>query len=287
MDTRELRPLGVGEVLDFAIKICRARYLTLMKLVAIVVIPTQVISAIIRASTSNNSTVTTTVNGQVHLTSAAWTTLAGSLVAVIISGIASQLASASCLKSLSGAYLEGEATWQDSLRFALSRVGSIVWLAFLSSLLAGLALFLFVIPGVYFWGSWLVALPVLLIENTRGRAALRRSRQLVKGRWWPVVVTYLLAGLLVGIVSVVFGAVLGAVVGVSHASEGVRILVDAIAGILSGVLTTPFIAAVIVVLYFDLRVRKEGFDLQMLAHHLGGTPRRSEEPAWPPPLSTD
>lgn len=281
MEVTELRPLGVGEVLDFAIKVCRPRYLTLVKIVAVVVVPMQILSAIIRTSTLSNNTVATSPNGTTHLSTAGWTAIAGSLVGGILVGLASQLASAASLKSLSGAYVDEQATWRESIGYAWSRFGSVILVAFLVAVLSTLALFVFVIPGVYLWGSWVVAVPVLLLEGTRGRKALKRSRELVKGRWWPTFATYLLATLIVTIFSGILGAIFGAIVGVSHSGELAQILVNSIAGILAGVITTPFIAAVIVVIYFDLRVRKEGFDLAMLAHHVGGTPRRPEEPPWP------
>ena len=53
-------------------------------------------------------------------------------------------------------------------------------------------------------------------------------------------------------------------------------------------MTTPFIAAVTIVLYVDLRVRKEGFDLALLAARFGVRRRRSAGPPClpaPPPLS--
>ena len=37
----------------------------------------------------------------------------------------------------------------------------------------------------------------------------------------------------------------------------------------ASVITTPFMAAVLVLIYFDLRVRKEGFDLQLLSQGVG------------------
>ncbi len=37
----------------------------------------------------------------------------------------------------------------------------------------------------------------------------------------------------------------------------------------TSVITTPFMAAVLVLIYFDLRVRKEGFDLELLSQGVG------------------
>ena len=46
---------------------------------------------------------------------------------------------------------------------------------------------------------------------------------------------------------------------------------SSVAAIISTSLAKPFQVAVIAVIYFDLRVRKEGFDLQLLADRIGGT----------------
>ena len=52
----------------------------------------------------------------------------------------------------------------------------------------------------------------------------------------------------------------------------VGIVVSIVAGTLSSLVTTPFVAAFVTVLYFDLRVRKEAFDLQLLAQRIGVDP---------------
>jgi hypothetical protein len=107
---------------------------------------------------------------------------------------------------------------------------------------------------------------------------------LVKGRWWSTFGTYVLASILVGIASAVFAAIVLAVSGIATTDTNLRLVVAAGAAIISGVLTTPFIAAIVAVIYFDLRVRKEGLDLELLAQGVGIERRSSEpeEPPWPP-----
>jgi hypothetical protein len=102
--------------------------------------------------------------------------------------------------------------------------------------------------------------------------------------------------------SILGGAIEGAVVGVSTVQAGqasvIGVVVNIVAGTVSSVLTTPFVAAFVTVLYFDLRVRKEAFDLQLLAQRIGVDPpagallapsaplvddRGDEPPFWPPP----
>ena len=283
-----LRPLNVGEALDVALKLYRRGFGDLVRLVAVVIIPVQVLAAVIRVSTTDNgqSTVQTgTINGQPHvvLTNGFWTGLAGSLAVFVLTGMGGNLAAASCLRSVSSRYLGEDSRWQDSLAFVWRRLPSVLWVWFLVFLLASLALLLVIVPGVYLWVSWIVAMPVVLLEDRRGWQALKRSRWLVRGRWWPTFGTYLLAVILVSIVEAVLGGVLVALVLRNNPTSGYAILVNAVAAIVSALLVTPFTASVIAVIYFDLRVRKEGYDLELLARGIGVTPTGIRPAFLPPP----
>ena len=46
-------------------------------------------------------------------------------------------------------------------------------------------------------------------------------------------------------------------------------LVTTLSGVVTGVITQPFTATVTTILYYDLRVRREAYDLQVLADQLG------------------
>ena len=137
------------------------------------------------------------------------------------------------------------------------------------------------------------------MEGLRGRKALGRSRRLVKGFWWRTFALVVLGSLLASIVGLALGGALGAL---TFAAEGDVAMVAAnlLATVVAGVVTTPFIAAMTIVLYIDLRVRKEGFDLALLAERFGEPgeftaplppapvvppPSRSgsQPPYWPPP----
>ena len=55
-------------------------------------------------------------------------------------------------------------------------------------------------------------------------------------------------------------------------SDVLVLALTALGGILGLALGTPLQAAVLAVVYFDLRVRKEGFDLELLARRVGVEP---------------
>ena len=111
---------------------------------------------------------------------------------------------------------------------------------------------------------------MLLFERVGPLKALGRSFGLVKGRWWATFLIMLVCWLLVGLLGS-FVSVVPSVVAELFAPESA--LANAIATVvgttLSGVILYPYYSAVLTILYFDQRVRKEGFDLQLLAEGLG------------------
>jgi hypothetical protein len=115
-----------------------------------------------------------------------------------------------------------------------------------------LLLFVVTTPfAVLFAVRYAFAIPVLMIEESSVRDALRRSRELVRGRWWPVA---LLLALVVGL-----GALTGPLVGigllfVTHASF---VAINLVAGLVYAV-TIPFVALVIVYRYYGLVAESAG-----------------------------
>jgi hypothetical protein len=300
VDPASIRPLSVGEILDAAITIFRSRAATMMKAVLVVVAPVQALSAVVALSAQPDDFVSETdpVTGATNFEVAEFIGFVVAALGVAALGVvATQLATGACLKSVAGAYLEGDPDWKETLRFARSRLGSLIWLSILYGVGLLFGFLLCIVPGVWLFGAWAVATPVMLIEERKAGQSLSRSRALVKGRWGPSFLVVLIGFILAGIVQTVLEGLLAGVL-LSSANDVVRAVGSAITATLSSTLVTPFTAAVGVVLYFDLRVRKEGFDLELLAHRVGieppeGTtfvPRPSASPEdddrppfWPPP----
>ncbi|MFN8034635.1 MAG: hypothetical protein U0V73_01690 [Acidimicrobiia bacterium] len=299
MDPYQLRPLRLGELLDAAIKIYRQKFSTMLRAVAITLIPVGVLNLLVRLSlTPQTSTRTVSFGsggtGTVTSTSGpSGAAVGGAVLLVVISMVASTLAEAACLKAVIDTYLGANSDWRSTLRFGFSKLGSLVWLLVLPGLLLGLAGTAMIVPAfllavaagpaaaviivplaiavvvalVWLYNSWVVRVPALLVEDARGSRALRRSFELVRGRWWPVAGTMFVVQLMVGAATAVFSALLLAVaVTQSHTTYAVT---AAATNTIAAVLTTPFSAAIVAVIYFDLRVRKEGFDLQLLAQRVG------------------
>lgn len=338
----QLAPLGVGEILDVAIKIYWRNAPTLFRLVFLVVAPVQALSVLIFSSALPEAAMFGGGSGLLQQQplqptpqqplfepDELWAFGAGILVLVTLTIIAGAVSTAACFKAITDAYLETAPEWKSSLRFATSRLVHVVWVTLLSGLVlvvpflpAGVAIALLAVGGVeggalvalivllllvaFAGAAWLyvsvqVSVPALLTEDLRGSKALRRSYNLVRGRWWQTFLILVLGGLLASIVS---GAISGLLTAVTFTDLGDAVLpsliLNAIGTTIATVLTTPFTAAFITVLYFDLRVRKEGFDLELLARRVGVDPpdgagvattphsrplpsSGSQPPYWPPP----
>jgi hypothetical protein len=289
----DLRPLSIGEVLDVAIKIYFRNAKTLFAIVLLIVAPVQVLVSLIEVSAAidEDPFTTTSTTGEVELdTDEVWIYSTAFLTLIVLALVSSTLATGACFKGVADAYLGGRPTWRGSLAFALRRVHSILWVTFLGGLVAFLGLLACIVPGIWLYVAFAVAVPALLTEGVRGRRALGRSRRLVKGRWWPTFGVIVLGSILAAVVAGVITGVLQAASLADPDNELVSFLVGAVGGIVASTLTTPFQAAFVTVLYFDLRVRKEGFDLQLLAERIGlaaageeGGFRPAPPPVPPPP----
>jgi hypothetical protein len=303
VSTPVLRPLGIGEILDVAIKITTRHWWTLARIVVAVVVPLQVLAAIIDVSASEG---VVTTGGQTGFDEtgeldpdAVWTFAAAAIVAFTLTLLAQTIATGACFKAVADAYLGRAPSWRRSLSETVRRLHSIVWVSVLTYVLGGLALIACIAPGVWLFIAWTVAVPALLTEGVKGTKALRRSFRLVRHFWWRTLALVVLASLLAAIVELALG---GALVALTFAAESDTAVIAAnvLAAIVAGVVATPFVAAMTIVLYIDLRVRKEGFDLALLAERFGepgelsvplppspvapsfGT-GGSQPPYWPPP----
>jgi hypothetical protein len=126
-------------------------------------------------------------------------------------------------------------------------------------------LILLVIPGIIFAIRFMVAPNVVVVEGFRGTRALARSWELTKGSFWRLFGITLLVALLTGVIAFVIELPFS--IPALHAGTSAWLL-RAIGLSVAGVLVRPFAYIVEVLLYLDLRVRKEGLTLERLSHDL-------------------
>ncbi|MDQ4116358.1 MAG: hypothetical protein M3235_05275, partial [Actinomycetota bacterium] len=121
------------------------------------------------------------------------------------------------------------------------------------------------------------AIPITVVEELGVRAALERSRSLVRGSWWRFFGIQLLGGLIISVIAIVviipvsLIATITALSSVSSsdlASGALPVsyfLILAIGIVIVGVLAVAYMVGMSGLLYLDQRIRRERFDLQLAA----------------------
>ena len=272
----------MGETLDAAVALYRSRFGALVRITALVVIPVQMLNVLVTLSTAPSSSTVgpTGITPVYDSRTAFWTPLAGNLTGTIITALSTAFATAAVVRLVADTYLGTGTTQSDSARFALHRLGAVLWLAVVSGVAVSLATLLCFIPGIWLQVAWAVAMPALLLENKGVGAALGRSFQLTKKNWWRCAGIYWVGQALSLFVTFVFaGGVALAIRSYAHGTAAVAIE-QGISRSIAASLVTPFLAAAIIVMYFDLRIRTEGFDVQMALRDIdrrpdGATPVRA------------
>ena len=143
-------------------------------------------------------------------------------------------------------------------------------------LLIGFMLVLFcVLPlWIWIWVGWVAVMPIMFIENVGLGAAMGRSRRLVEGRWWRTFLVVFLIFIIIYAVRIALGAFigLGQVLLQLVVSPLVVVWISGATSVIVDSLVNPVFQIAIVLIYFDLRVRREGLDLFQLAQGLPSPP---------------
>lgn len=151
-------------------------------------------------------------------------------------------------------------------------------LAFLMGISAGTALmrvFVLLVPvcgvliALRWWIAWALVVPVTVLEGSGLRAAMRRSRELTEGSRGRILAIVLLITVLAWVILSAIEVPLQAIFGWNpfRGSPNISFAVYAarIAGAFLGTSLVGGLGTIALTLvYYDLRVRKEGFDLQLM-----------------------
>ena len=155
-------------------------------------------------------------------------------------------------------------------RFVLPKLWTLIWASILVGVIFIVGLLLFVVPGIIF-GLWLsLTTSVIVVESQKSVAGMGRSKALTSGnlsKVFGVLFVVLVIQLIIGAVFAGCGALIAKMAAAN--SLTLNFLIRQIFSIVAGVLVAPIGATALILLYYDLRIRKEGFDLEMLAKTMG------------------
>jgi hypothetical protein len=246
-----IRPMGVGEVLDTGMTLARRNYRVLVLTTAWAVAPAYLVGALL-ALVSDLGAIDSVLLG----------------IAEAFSSVALVIACAHLIEPTGQVH---ELEPGPLYRAALGRIGWIILWALLIGVLAIPLVILFPL-GIFLFVRWSMSWNALIVERIGPIASLRRSWVLTSGSWWHTLGVLVVAAILYGIVAGAVGAIFGAIgaVIVVTGSGAVGTVIINLGNAVGSVFIVPFVTAIHVVLFYELRARREGFDLAARAQQFPG-----------------
>jgi hypothetical protein len=291
--TPQLRPLSIGETLDAGFRLFRQRFGALVLATLVPLVPLAIVGVLLQGSIDE-----TAFDVDAPLTNSS-EQVAGENVLNLSLALAAMISVVVCLKIISAAYLGERVGAGESLRFGLTRLPIVI--------VAAIAIFLMMIPAfivvaaapvlflVLLVNVWLfvrvsLTVPAAVAERAGPFRAIGRSWNLTRGNWWRLFGTLIVLFLISLVIQFAIGFVFGLVAAALSIGETAYAVLWALTLIAMGAVVDPLTAAILAVAYYDMRVRNEGFDLELLARGVGADTSRferaPERPSVPPPADT-
>lgn len=235
MNAPALRARSVGEILDLAFQLYRGRWSQMATATGLLVLPLVALEAV--------------------------APLSALPVLDRLGNLFFLAASAAVVLIASEAYMGREIAAADAVRTVGRRFLSVWGAAIIQVILIGLGLLLLIIPGIIAAIVTFAMQQAVMVEGRTAGEAFERSRTLAGGQYLHIMLTSVLAS----IIMIFAGAGFGAVIGFATTEPRMTMLLTN----LLLIVLNPLAAVVGTVLYYDLRIRKEAFDVAMAAERLG------------------
>jgi hypothetical protein len=282
----DLRPLSLGEILDRTFSLYRANFILFVGISAIPQL------LVLCANLAQSAMATIPNPGRVVIAHRAQAppssgliglAVVGALIGIVVFLIAYLFAQGGTVYAVSEIYLGRATTIGGALRRMRGQVGSLFGVTLLNGLVIGIATLALIIPGIYMACRLITCIPAALLENLGPRDSLERSFRLTQGSAGRSFVIYLLYFFL--LYSATLLCVLPFTLAIAMSVRDPAMLRVWMIGsqlwsFVATVLVTPFFTIATAVFYYDLRVRKEAFDLQlMMAPGDGASPGTASVPS--------
>jgi len=301
-----LRPLRLSELLDRAIRLYRGNFLTFIGIIAVVYVPLMVLQSAASALLSSSMLRGFSTPQQIFANSAYWIGLLLTIVLafvrfILVQGIATGALTRAVADNYLGkktgildAYREIGKSWPTLLGALLFIiliifVLAIWWLVPCIGWFTGLGMLVF-LGGVI---NPLVP-PIVVLEKQGAIDAVRRAWSLARRRFWPVLGYVLILNLFSLIVVNGPATIVNLILGRVFQSFGDPTMQLVITSIIQGLVALVFVLiyyplqmTAFTLIYFDLRVRTEGFDLVLLTMEAAGSTDIAEVTAVPVPQTNE
>ncbi len=247
----QIKALGVGGILDQAIAVTKANFGLLFGIVAVVILPVQLVQGFLPLALAGQDLQTVAI--------------ANILMVIASAFFVFPISNAAIIYAVSERYLGRDTTFGEAVKFGTTQIGPLLWTTILLVLAISGGFILLIIPGILF-GLWFgLSQEVVVLEGITGTKALGRSKTLVR----PNLGTFLILSLILGVVGWLLGASVGTI-----PEPYTRIVAICL---MQSVLTMFGLVAT-VIYYFSCRCKVENFDLEHLAASIGEAAPTANEP---------
>jgi len=256
--TTALRPLSTGELLDRTFSLYRSHFglfVGIFALPYLVVLAFRLVGLVFQSPTPQISNI---------MMNLVWSM--GALFLILIVSAASQ---AAAVVAVSNLHLDRPASVMDSFSTVKGEIPGVIGVSLLVGMASGVAFFAFIVPGVLLLIMWSLAVPAKVLEHRSATDSMSRSMELTKGSRGRIFVI----GLLIFVLSIgvswllqwpiLIAAGFSMKTGIQRMAIGWQVaalVAEFVSRSLVGALGTIALSLV----YYDQRVRKEAFDLQLM-----------------------
>lgn len=254
----ELRPLSLGEILDRTFSLYRRNFLLFIGITAIpqiFVLGLHLVQVYLTMGATRGKLVQPGM--------AAF----GAIVGVIVYLIAYLYVQGGTVYAVSDLYLQRPTSIGAALRRMKGEAANLFGVLMLNGLAIFAGFILLIIPGIYLGCRLATCVPAALLENIGARDSLSRSYNLTKDFAGRAFVIYLLY------FALLYGAFLllsfPFLMGIALSRKDPAMVMtwmslSQVGSTIATILVTPIVTIATTMFYYDLRVRKEAFDLQMM-----------------------
>jgi len=158
-------------------------------------------------------------------------------------------------------------TGAGALQSALRKLPLLIALIILNMLALMVGFILLIVPGLILIVSLVLAMPILLLEDKGPIDSLTSSHKLVWGNWWRTAAILTVGGIIIFVLYMILGLIAAAVAPFLAGGEAAVVAVVSLFIVLAlaGILISPYFVSLILNIYWDLKLRREGGDLSARA----------------------
>ena len=251
--TTMLRPMSTGELLDRTFSLYRHHFKLFVGIAAVAQLPVLAMQA-----------------GQIPLQSMrAASAVAGGLLvllAVVVYLAALAASQGATVIAVSEVYLDQPTGVTAAYAKIRSRILGLVGIMVGTWIAIGIGFVLLVVPGIIFALMWALIIPVAVLENSGLSRSAKRSQQLTKGSRGRIFLILLLFIVLSYLAVILSNLPMFAALGMGRGAMVLPVWVQLLnigTNFIGRSLVAPLLTIALCLAYYDARVRKEGYDIQL------------------------